>query len=158
MKLYPSIRQSVKRFHLNNTSEKMFHYRSGIFILFLWGHNFFSSLFPFSLPQFTFSLLPFLQNSAGSALFSPQEFYDSPTDCWDTKHSSCTRRDGRADKQGHKGLKEWGEKTQWRHSPEVIPTCHRKWLFAFQRKGGVARTCSAHLCSHLMLMSYILQA
>lgn len=78
----------VKRFYSKN-AEKMFHYCSGIFIiLFLRGHNFFLPFRLVSLPQFTFSLLPLLQSSAGSALFSPQEFYDSLTECWDTKHLS----------------------------------------------------------------------
>lgn len=67
----------------------MFHYCSGIFIIsFLWEHIFPPSLFRWvSLPRFTFSLLPpLLRSSAGSALFSPQELYDSWTKCWDRKH------------------------------------------------------------------------
>lgn len=94
MKLYPPIHTLVKRFYFFfKNAEKMFDYCSGIFIiLFLWGHHFFLP-FPFSLPQFTFTLLPLLQSSAGNALFSPQEFYDSLTECWDTKHSSSAGKD-----------------------------------------------------------------
>ena len=78
----------------------MFHYCSGIFIIsLLWEHNFFPPFFfffsvQFLRPEFTFSLLPLLRSSAGSALFSPQEFYDSLTECWDTKHLSSAGKDG----------------------------------------------------------------
>lgn len=73
----------------------MFHYCSGIFfiILFLWEHIFFLPFRFVSSPQFTFSLLPLLRSSAGSALFSPQEFYDSLTQSWDTKHLSSAGKD-----------------------------------------------------------------
>lgn len=36
-----------KEISFNNRPEKMFHYCSGIFILFLWGHNFFPPFFRF---------------------------------------------------------------------------------------------------------------
>ncbi len=67
-----------------------------VFLLFYFYENiFFSSLsVSVSFPQFTFSLLPLLRSSAGSALFSPQEFYDSLTECWDTKHLSSAGKDG----------------------------------------------------------------
>lgn len=66
-----------------------------VFLLFYFYENIiFSSLSVVSSPEFTFSLLPLLRSSAGSALFSPQEFYDSLTECWDTKHLSGTGKDG----------------------------------------------------------------
>lgn len=75
----------------------MFHYCAGIFIiLFLWGLNFFfpppfSALLAFVYILFT---APFSRSSAGSALFSPQEFYDPPTGRWDTRLWSGAGNDG----------------------------------------------------------------
>lgn len=145
----------------------MFHYCSGIFIILgLWGHHFFLPS-PFSLPQFTFSLLPLLQSSAGNALFSPQEFYDSLTECWDTKHPSSTGNDCRTALTNRDTkicrMKEGEvEMTMERWGPnfstcclKLSPKCHRKCTFDFQRSCGVTCTCSALLCSDFRLMSYI---
>lgn len=65
-----------------------------VFLLFYFYENIIFPPFPSLLPQFTFALLPLLWSSAGSALFSPQEFYDSLTECWDTKHLSTAGKDG----------------------------------------------------------------
>lgn len=140
----------------------MFDYCSGIFIiLFLWGHRFFLP-FPFSLPQFTFTLLPLLQSSAGNALFSPQEFYDSLTECWDTKHSSSAGKDcgtGLTNRDTKTLRNEEREMEMERWGPNFT-TCYLK-LFpnvtgsAHLASRGVICTCSAQLCSDLRVMSYI---
>lgn len=79
----------------------MFHYCSGIFIiLILWGHNFFLP-FPFSLPQFTFSLLPLLSEFSWKCfVFLHKNFMRA-----EIQNSGAALeekgRDG-TDKQGHK--------------------------------------------------------
>lgn len=51
----------------------------------------FSALLAFVYILFT---APFSRSSAGSALFSPQEFYDPPTGRWDTRLRSGAGNDG----------------------------------------------------------------
>lgn len=156
----------------------MFHYCSGIFMIwFLWEHIS-SSLFRFaSLPRFTFS--PLLRSSAGCAPFSPQALYDSLT-AWDTKHLS---RAGGDDGTGlsNRDTMPWREDEERRdggmHGERArccVRACSRHFAawwpsvstssfqfsqeacnLAFQRTRGGKCTCSARLCSNLTLMSYI---
>lgn len=127
MKLYPSIRWSFKRFHLNNTSEKMFHYCSGIFILFLWGHNFFPPFFRFPCLSLH-SLYCLFSRIQLEVLCFPHKNFMTLQQIVETQNTRAAPEE--TDKQGHQGLKEWGGKMQWR-----LFTCHLKSFPRVTRSG-----------------------